>query len=34
MEIKNWIRLNNYRLINIDQNSSIPRNEVLILNYS
>lgn len=34
MELKNWIKLNNYRLIKIDQISGIPRNEVLIVNYS
>ena len=34
MELKKWIRLNNYRLINIDQIPGIQRNEVLIVNYS
>ena len=33
-ELKNWIRLNNYRLIYIDKTTSIPRNEVIIVNYS
>lgn len=34
MELKNWIRLNNYRLINIDKMNGNQRNEVLIMNYS
>ena len=34
IELKNWLRLNNYRVINIDQIPSIQRKEILILNYS
>ena len=34
MELKNWIRLNNYRLINIDKINGNQRDEVLIMNYS
>jgi len=34
MEFKNWIKLNNYRLINIDKINGNQRDEVLIMNYS
>lgn len=33
-EFKDWIELNNYRLITLDKISDSQRNEVLILNYS
>ena len=34
MELKNWIKLNNYRLINIDKINGNQRDEVLIMNYN
>ncbi len=34
IELKNWIKLNNYRLINIDKMNGNQRDEVLIMNYS
>jgi adenine-specific DNA-methyltransferase len=32
-EIKNWIKLNNYRLIKINEVVGIQRKEILIVNY-
>ena len=33
-EFKNWVKLNNYRLVNIDKKNGNQRDEVLIMNYS
>lgn len=33
-ELKTWIKLNNYRLINVNQIPGIQRKEVLIINYA
>src|SRR3989344_4015319 len=33
MEFKNWVKLNNYRLVNIDKKNGNQRDEVLIMNY-
>ena len=32
-EFKNWVKLNNYRLVNIDKKNGNQRDEVLIMNY-
>lgn len=34
MELKNWIKIKNYRLINIDKINGNQRDEVLIMNYN
>lgn len=33
-ELENWIKLNNYRLINVDKVPGIQRKEIFVLNYS
>lgn len=33
-ELKNWVKLNNYRLINVESIPGIRRKEVMILNYN
>ena len=32
-ELKDWIKINNYRLININEVVGIQRKEILIVNY-
>lgn len=34
MEFKNWVKLNNYRLVNIEKINGNQRDEVLIMNYN